>query len=199
MMLMHSARMTGAAVDKEAVIVLAAEMAPLLMEAIPYDALDAVYTRLITMTMTDPSTRSVMVNGHGFLSTWHTLQAEMAQARADHAEASMREYRAQAQEELRRKPVPTKHISELAKRDGVTLPWSPKPPGAPDSSQGPRRPGNWSDDTQSVTGPLEAPTDAEQDARENRNRAAWHRLAAAHENRLVNKTDKTKEEAQDNG
>ena len=182
-MLLHSAGMTGAATDDEVITALALQMLPLVSAQIPYERLDEVYTRLITAMMLDPSTPSVMVTAHGFLSTWNTIQAEEAAFRAREAERAALDYKAQAQAELRRNPRKVTHIGELAKRDGVTLPYNPANMDAP---TGEKRPGNYRDGSEPP--PTAAPT-PEQVAREERNREAWHRLAAKHEE-LVDKTIK---------
>lgn len=184
-MLLSSAMLTGAATDDAAIIELAKRMAPALMQLIPFDRLDEVYERAITMKLLNPDSKAVMINAHDLLSTWYTLNAQEAAKLAAEAAERKLAYRAAQEAELRRKPRKLHHISELAQRDGVQVPWEVGSPGAPIAPEQPVEPLRTLEGAEAEAARRRANADElealEGMERVQRNREAWYRLAAEDE------------------
>lgn len=183
-MLLHSAMMTGAASTPTQITGLAEQMVPTLQATLPFDALDVVYTRWLTQTLANPAKMSVMVTAHDLLATWHTIQAELAAARAQDAEAKSLRFHAQQAAALARAPKPVATIPERAQTTGVLLPWVS---GARRGEASATRPTPIMPYVPEEEGTTEE-VEARRVARIERNRAEWHKLAAQHE-RLVDKTE----------
>lgn len=171
--------MTGAAIDPDVITETARQMAPTLMQHMALDDLDAAYTRWLAVAMRDPEQRSVLVTAHNLLSSWNTLQSEVAAARAADLEQKALAYRAEVQAGLSGKKRKVTNIADLARRDGVALPFAPGRAEKPQEAR----------ESYDAMYPPKEYTEAdrmEQAAREQRNREVWHKLAAEHES-LVDK------------
>lgn len=174
-MLLHSAMLTGASSNHEEIINLAAAMAPVLMHSMTLEELEQAYMRWCTTTMQEPGRAKLKVQAAELLACFSEMRSEQAAEKARQAEEKARQYRDEAQAALRRNPRPMQHISDLAQRDGVVLPWDPGKPTAP------RQGDAFTPEERAAREALMAAQEQERIAREQRNREAWHQLAAEHE------------------
>lgn len=198
--LLQSAAITGAATDPDDITGKALALAPTLMQVIPYDEMGEVWRLVALRLATDPEQQAVLANARDFFAAWYQIVSRREAEAAQEHERRMREYREQAQADLSRNPRQVHHISDLAERDGVLLPWKVAKP-APATPNG-HAPGATESHAKASPGdgqypdtrnPSQADTEAQAQARLeriSRNRAAWYALARDHEieNRSVDGT-----------
>lgn len=192
-MLLHSAMLTGAVADDVVIAGQAAAMAPFLAAQMTLADLDEVYTLVATRLISNPEQRAVLATAHDFMGAWFEIKAQRAAAAAATHQRRLAEYREQAEAELRANPRPMHSIADLARRDGVVLPWTvgQNDTGASDSHGEGRELAHRGESTAGHIEAVSEAVDAERLARIEKNRQAWFSLAADEERRKQRLIDKT--------